>query len=111
MKENYPVYVKWLSVLDWILDKTEKIPKSARFSLSGRIANLSIDVMEGIIDAIYSRDKVYILDRLNIYIEKLRVLFRICYNRRYIGINQYEFIAGELNETGKMIGGWRKSLK
>ena len=108
MKERYPIYIQWQSVLDWILDRTEKMPKHIRFSLSGRIANISIDVMDGIVEAIYMRDRADILERLNLYIEKLRVLFRICHSRRYIAMSQYEYISGELNEAGKMIGGWKK---
>jgi len=46
MKENYPVFVKWLDATDWILDKVEKFPKSVRFTISGRIADMTLDVME-----------------------------------------------------------------
>ncbi|MBA7669023.1 hypothetical protein ES703_77149 [subsurface metagenome] len=38
--------------------------------------------------------------------EKLRVMFRISYERKYLSINQYRYISSELNETGKMVGGW-----
>lgn len=109
MNKDYPVFNKWLTVQDWILDRTEVFPKSVRFSFSDRIANLSLDITEGIIEAIYSKDRAYILDKLNLYIEKLRVLFRISFNRKYLSSSQYEFISRELNETGVMVGGWRKS--
>jgi len=65
--------------------------------------------MEGIVEAIYTKDRSYILDRINLYIEKLRVMFRITYKRKYISAKQYEYISGLLNETGKMTGGWKKS--
>lgn len=110
MREDYPLFNKWLTVQDWILDRTDAFPKSVRFSFSDRIANLSLDITEGIIEAIYSKDKTYILDRLNLYIEKLRVLFRISFNRKYLSGSQYEFISRELDEAGSMIGGWKKSL-
>ncbi len=110
MKENYPLFVKWTSVLDWILDKSEKLPKSIRFSLASRIADYALDIMEGIIEAIYSKEKGILLDKINLDIEKLRVLFRICHQRKYISNTQYEYISKELDETGKMVGGWKKSL-
>ena len=109
MKEDYPVFVKWSDATDWILDTVEKFPKSVRFTISTRISNITLDIMEGIIEAIYTKDRSYILERLNLYIEKLRVMFRISYKRRYISMNQYEFISEVLNETGKMIGGWKKT--
>ena len=52
----------------------------------------------------------YILERINLYIEKLRVIFRISFKRRYISKNQYEYVSTMLNETGKMIGGWKKAV-
>jgi hypothetical protein len=60
MKEDYPLFVKWFEATDWILDTVEKFPKSVRFTVSGRIANMALDVMEGIIEAIYTKPGVYI---------------------------------------------------
>jgi hypothetical protein len=108
VKEDYPIFVKWLAATDWILDTVEKYPKSVRFTITSRIANLTLDVMEGIIEAIYTKRRSHILERLNLYIEKLRIMFRISYRRRYISQGQYEYVSEMLDETGKMVGGWRK---
>tara|TARA_B100001971_G_C17968067_1_gene420893 strand:+ start:345 stop:680 length:336 start_codon:yes stop_codon:yes gene_type:complete len=111
MKENYPIFVKWIDTLDWILDRTEKFPKSVRFTFSSRIAQHSLDVLEGIVEAIYTKDRKHVLEKLNLYIEKLRVLFRISFKRRYLSSAQFEYISLQLNETGRMVGGWKKGLK
>ena len=107
-KEDYSVFDKWTKILDWVLSTVEKFPKSARFSLASRIANISLDVMEEVIEAIYTKNRVHVLISINLYLEKLRVLFRISFNRRYISSRQFEFISYELIEFGKMIGGWKK---
>ncbi len=111
MKEDYPVFVKWELIVDWVLDRCEKFPKNVRFTFSSRISNFTLDVLELIIDAIYTKEKRAILDKINLIIEKLRVLFRISHKRRFLSVTQYEFITRELNEAGRMIGGWRKGLK
>ncbi|MBC8177481.1 MAG: diversity-generating retroelement protein Avd [Deltaproteobacteria bacterium] len=108
MKEDFPIFVRWSDATDWILDTVEKFPKSVRFTISGRIGNMTLDVMEGIIEAIYTKDRSHILERLNLRIEKLRVMFRISYRRKYISRSQYEHVSEILDETGKMLGGWRK---
>lgn len=108
MNEDYPVFVKWYKILDWILCRTEKYPRNVRYSLSGRINDIAFDILENIIEAIYSKQKVHILKQTNLYIEKLRVLFRISSERKYISLKQYEFIALEINEFGRMVGGWIK---
>lgn len=94
--------------MDWILSTVEKYPKSVRFTLATKIANMGLDVMEKIIEAIYTKRRLYILRSINLYIEKLRIFFRISMERRYISINQYEHITRELNEVGMMVGGWLK---
>jgi hypothetical protein len=40
MTEDYPAFQKWYKLLDWILDKCEKYPKSVRFTFSSRIASI-----------------------------------------------------------------------
>ena len=41
--------------------------------------------------------------------EKLRALMQISVNKKYISLKQYEHISREINEAGKMLGGWIKS--
>jgi len=106
--ENYPVFKKWYEILNWIMDRCERFPKSVRFSFTSRILNFSLDIMELVIEAIYTKQRAYILRRINLYIEKLRVFFRLSFQRNYLSVNQYEFISKELNEFGRMIGGWAK---
>ena len=109
MKENYPVFVKWMNVLDWILDRVEKFPKAVRYTFGNRMVELSLYITESIIEAIYTKERQYILTKTNLYIEKLRVFFRLSYKRRYISARQFEFISSRLDEIGKMIGGWRRA--
>lgn len=108
MIDDYPIFSHWFKALDWILDATEKFPKSVRFSVSSRVSNLSIDVMEDIIKAIYTSDRQMILKNINLNLEKLRIFFRICYKRKYISARQFEHISLMINETGRMTGGWAK---
>ncbi len=84
MSRSYPLFEHWYKTLDWILSCVEKFPKNVRFSLASRMADLALGAMELIIEAIYSKDRVNILNDLNLNFEKLRVLFRISHDRQYI---------------------------
>ncbi len=108
MNENYPIFKKWYAISNWILETTDKYPKSSRFTFSNRISNLSLDTLELITEAIYSKNKTIILDKISINLEKVRVLMRMSKDRKYISEKQYEFIIREVNEVGKMVGGWIK---
>jgi flagellar biosynthesis/type III secretory pathway protein FliH len=108
MKEDYPIFEKWFKILDWLLDRTNSYPKNVRFSISQRIQNMALDIYEKIIEAIYTKKRLALLYGINMLLEKLRAYMRISYHRQYINLKQFEFIAVELNEAGKMIGGWIK---
>jgi hypothetical protein len=102
------LFVHWYDFSKWLLDKTEKFPRKVRFSFSNRIDNLALDIIEGIIEARYSRNKKEMLRRIDLNMEKLRVLLRMCHDLRYLDTKGYEFSARKINEAGKMVGGWRK---
>lgn len=108
MTEDYPVFNLWYQTLGWILDTTGKFPKSARFNLAGRISDISLEVLESIIEAIYTKERSPLLLKANLGLEKLRVLFRLAHDRKHISTRQYEHVSEALIEVGKMIGGWRK---
>lgn len=109
MNKDPELFVKWYDFLKWILVKTEKFPKSVRFSFSNRINNLALDVVEGIVEAMYSKKKIDILRRIDLNMEKLRILLRLCNDLKHLDYKGYEFASLKLNECGKMVGGWRRN--
>jgi G:T-mismatch repair DNA endonuclease (very short patch repair protein) len=46
--------VKWLDIVPWIMARTERFPKNLRYSLSQKIDNTCLEVLELIVQAIYS---------------------------------------------------------
>ena len=62
MNENYPVFTKWMLILELIMDRSEGIPKSVRYSLTSRILNYANDILELVIEAIYSQEKAEKID-------------------------------------------------
>jgi len=111
MRDDYPLYAGWRRIVEYLLDLCGKFPKNVRFNLAGRLTNMSMDVLEGIIEAIYAKEKPGILGKANLNMEKMRALLQICVNKKYISIRQYEYISTEINEAGRMLGGWMKSCK
>ena len=109
-RDNYPLFVHWYKTLDWIITTIERFPKQARFTIGQRLLDSSLDIVERIVEAIYTKKRAHILDQINLSLEKQRVLFRLAHDRRYISTRQYEYIAKALDEAGRMTGGWRRSL-
>jgi hypothetical protein len=109
MTAEYPVYVKWRYITAYMLDICGKFPKNVRFNMADRLTNISLDIIELIVEAIYSRSRLPILRKTNLGIEKIRSLLQICMDKKYLSLAQYEHLAREINEAGKMVGGWIKS--
>jgi hypothetical protein len=76
-----------------------------------RIDNLALDIVEDLVEARYTRDRLPILRRINLKLEKLRVLLRISHDQGYLPHRGYEFSARALDEAGRMVGGWIRSRK
>lgn len=108
MKPEAPIYSLWRDITRWILDRIDDFPKKVRFSISNRVANLTLDILEQIIEALYKRKKILILRDINLKIEKLRILMQICFDRALLSKKQFEYIQEKLYEAGSMIGGWTK---
>lgn len=106
---DYPIFEQWYKTMNWLLDRCERMPKHTRFTVSGRMVNLATGTMELFLQAIYSRDRVHLLRQINLNLEKLRFFNRLCKDRRYFSLVQYEYLAREINSTGKMCGAWSKN--
>lgn len=109
--DELPIFIKWMDFLKWLLSKTEKFPKKARFTFSERMNNLALDIVEHLVEARYSRTKTAHLREANLKLEKLRVLFRICCEQRYLSHEAYGYGVKKINEVGRMLGGWSKQQK
>ena len=107
-KEDLPIFVKWMDFVKWLLVTVDGFPKAARFTFSDRLIGLALDIVEDLIDARYTRNKVSTLRRANMTLEKMRVLLRICFELRYLSKKSYAHASFCINEVGKMLGGWMR---
>jgi hypothetical protein len=108
MTQDYPLFEHWYRSTDWLLDRCEQMPRNVRFTLSSRIAELALDTLDLITQAIYAREKRPLLQRINLNLERLRILLRLCHDRRLISTAQLEFAAEAVRTAGAMCGGWLK---
>ena len=105
------VLVKFEEFTAWLLDRTAKWPKSARFTITQRIENHALDVIEDLVIARYRRaGRRAVLDAVNLRIERMRHLFRIARGARVCPSTAFETAMRSLDETGRMLHGWRERL-
>src|SRR5262249_45721973 len=93
----------------WLGPTLEKFPRDKKFTLGDRIQGLALDILEALIEATYTRDRVQHLRRANLGIEKLRFLLRLAADLKVLDVRRYEFAARSLDETGRSVGAWAKA--
>ncbi len=110
--EALPLFVHWEKVIGELLDRTERFPKRVRGSFGARIDNLSLDILERVVVACYARrrEKGGALQEVDLGLARLRVLLRLAHRRRYLDHRSVEHLARQLDEAGKMVGGWRRQI-
>ncbi len=105
---DFPVFTRVYDLAMWVLDRSEKFPKSTRFTFGQRIDNLVLDVLEAVVAARYTRKRGPIVREANLKLTRLRILLRMASNRRYLSRRQYFFALEKIDEAGQMLGGWIK---
>ena len=108
-RQTAPVLEKMYQFILGLGPTVEKLPRSQKFLLGDRIQSGALEVMEGLVEAAYTRGRGPILAQVNLGLEKLRYLFRLAKDLHYLDLRRYEFSARALEEIGRMVGGWRKA--
>lgn len=105
------VLVEWTGFLEWLMLTTEKFPKRMRFTLTNRIDNLALDMVEKLIEAQYTRNRKRPIAEANLMLDKLRILIRISHKLRYVSHQQYEHASRRIDDIGRMLGAWGKAAE
>ncbi len=108
--DDLPIFVVWMEFLEWLMPTTAKFPRKIRHTFAERIEALALDVCEDLTEARYASktDKLALLKRINLKLEKLRVLLRLSHKLQYLSHNAYEHAARSINDAGQQLGHWIK---
>ena len=95
----------------WILPKVEKFPKSYRFSLGQNLVETSMDLLMHLVDATYQTRNSNALAAAVGKVNRARYLVRMAKDLHMLNLSGYEFASKNLDEIGRMSGGWWKSVR
>jgi hypothetical protein len=106
-----PIFAKTYDFILWLLNHTEKFPKSERFRLARRLEDAAFEFYELLIQATRTtRRKQAVLLDADLVLDQLRLYVRLSHSRGLMTGRQYEYAANALIEIGKLLGGWLNSL-
>jgi hypothetical protein len=95
----------------WLLPKAEKFPRSYRFTLGERLVAGGIDLLLALVEASYTSDKLPAIEAGNRRVNAVRYLLRLSKDLRLLSVDAYAFASERVEEIGRMVGGWRRSLR
>lgn len=112
-QRNFPVviareketYKLWL-----ILHRN--FPKTERFGLGQRIDNLFLEVLELSFAASYlpPESKIILLGKTISRLDVLKFFLQLAWENKLIPNEKYLELSKQLEEIGRMLGGWKKGL-
>ena len=102
------VITKVYDLVIWSCRHVAKFPRSHRFTLGDRLEVRLYQVLEMLIRAKYTRDRVSILRAVNVELELLRFQFRMAKDLQCLSVDSYGYAARSVDEVGRLLGGWVK---
>lgn len=110
-RKQSPIFAKTSDFVLWLLQHTEKFPKSERFRLAKRLEDCAFAFYELLIEATRStKRKRQLLIQADVQLEKLRLYVRMSQAKKLTSLPQYRFASGSIIEIGKLLGGWLKTV-
>ena len=89
----------------------QQFPKAEKHTLAADIKRSMFKLLELIIICNKKYYKKSTMQELDIELDVLRSSIRLAMTLRFLPFKKYEVWSLHLNEIGKMIGGWMRSLK
>lgn len=74
--------------------------------------NITLEILELLFlaNSKQSRSRLLILNKVDVKLKILKTLIRLCFDVKVINQKKYLILQEKLQEIGKMLGGWIKSL-
>jgi len=91
----------------------KNLPKRNRYTLGEKIECTLLDIVESVSLASIQIKTLRepIVHKASCKIEVLKLLVRLSYDLNLINDHQYISLEDQVNEIGRMVGGWIKSLR
>lgn len=110
MKES-PIFAKSYDFARWLIPQTVKFPREQRFVLAQRLQSVCLDFMECLYQATDKPRQTESLALADVKLKQLRFYLRLCNDMALIDLRRYEHASRSVEEIGRLLGAWRKSIE
>ena len=109
---DIPIFAKLYDFYKNLSQVIEKFPKTKRYSLGQKLDQIAIELIEFIVRAGYLQreQKLPILEKSVVSVDLLKILLRLAKDNKALDNKKYLQLENNLQEIGRMIGGWKRSI-
>ena len=99
------VYKKWI-------ETHRNLPRTQRFGIGSKTDFLFLELLELLRKAMYApmQIRIELLQEASGKVDSIRFFFQLLWEAQLVPNNQYISLGSEIENLGKMIGGWKKGL-
>lgn len=110
---DVPIFQKTYTLYKNLHSLRAHITKQDRHTLWLRCENNTLQIIEELLTASTQphETKQKPLERASIKLNVVRILIRLCKDTKAIDNNKYLALAAQIDEIGRMLGGWIKTTK
>lgn len=110
---DIPIFKKSYDLYRALHEYRRLVPKQDRFSIFERVDITMLDIIEGILLASSQQKttKLPTLERVSLKLNMLRIFIRLMKDTRALDPKKYVALEGAIDEIGRMLGGWIRSVR
>ncbi|MGH9847207.1 MAG: diversity-generating retroelement protein Avd, partial [Blastocatellia bacterium] len=112
MKREQPIELaiiqKANDLILWFVPVLTKLPREYKFALGERMMTSLFDLLDELVIARFSREKLDLLNAINIRLERLRYQTKMLLEFKLIDGQRYSHASKLINAVGVDLGGWIK---
>ncbi len=98
--QDLPVIQRTYDLIKWYVPILNRLPRDHKFLLGERIITGLYDLLEGLIQARYAKEKLTQLEALNVKLDILRHQTRLLLDFNLIKTERYEYAGQQINAIG-----------
>lgn len=111
LQKESPIFIKSYDLLRWLVPATLKFPKSQRFVLAKQIQETAFTFYDALVQAGKGVAIAESLRDADVALERLRLYIRLGKDLGLFGPQQYEHVARQMADVGRLLGAWLKKAR
>ena len=110
---DIPIFKKTYELYKEFYGFRHAVSKQDHYTIWQRCENLILDILESILWAsqLSKIEKLPVLEKSSLKLNFLRVFIRLCKETRVLDNKKYILCEEDMDEIGRMLGGWIKSTR